>query len=725
MTEERSPGKAETNAESARSAAAPDFVLKENDCFAVFDAAGEMHGPPSASADVLGKAGLYIRDTRHLSRLVLRINDLPPVLLGSCVSADNVEFRADLTNRLSTNMEGPGLPARAVHVLRLRIVHEGLRETLSVTNHSGKPLAIDLSIEADADFRDIFEIRGARRAERGRTREPATGKADIAFGYDGLNGKAYLTTVAFSKRPAWIDGRAHFVLRLGPGETETLEITARVDEPAGVAEVVNYADARAEAVADALRRRGHLGGIVSSNAHFNAWLERSAADLALLVSDLPTGPYPYAGIPWFSVPFGRDAIVTALQTLWLEPDLALGVLRYLAERQADTVSPTRDSEPGKILHEARQGEMADLGEVPFGAYYGGVDTTPLFVVLAGEYLRRTGDVGAVQPLWPAVEAAIGWIDRYGDRDGDGFIEYLRGDAKGLRNQGWKDSPEAIFYPDGRLVDGGVALVEVQAYVVAAKRAAADIAAAVGETAKAGDLRRQSRALSRSFDETFWNDEAGTYVIGLDADKQPLAVLSSNAFHPLFAGASPRERAVSLARHAAGAELFSGWGIRTIGRGEARYSPMAYHNGAVWPHDNAIAASGLGRYGFRAEAGRIFSALFDAARGMPDYRLPELFSGFERGSEPRPAGYPGACAPQAWAAAVPYSCLAACLGLEIDAADQTVTLRNPVLPDWLEWVRVRSIRLGDRDAGLMVWRDGETVSAEMNGLPGGYRFSVEN
>lgn len=725
MTNERSPEKSETKAGTAPPAGnVPGFVLKENDSFAVFVAGGDINDPDTTADGGLGQAGVYFRDTRYLSRLVLTINGLPPVLLGSSVSADNVEFRADQTNSASSGHDGEILPAKSIHVMRRRVLRDGLREALAITNHSGRPLEVDLTIDANADFRDIFEVRGLHRAKRGKLTERVFGKTDLSFGYDGLNGRSYRTTIGFSQNPEWVDGCARFVLRIEPGETGELEFSVCFDSSSSDGAATSFVTACSAAKADAVRRRGGLGAIQSSNAHFNAWIERSAADLALLISDFPTGPYPCAGIPWFSVPFGRDAIMTALQTLWLEPGIAMGVLRYLAGRQARTASPTQDSEPGKILHEARQGEMAELGEVPFGAYYGGVDTTPLFVVLAGEYFSRTQDLNGLTTLWPAIEAAIGWIDTCGDRDGDGFIEYLRGDEKGLRNQGWKDSDTAIFYPDGRLVDGGVALVEVQAYVVAAKRAAADMAAALGKTALAGDLRRQSRALAKTFDETFWDEEAGIYVIGLDADKRPLNVASSNAFHTLFVGAAPLERAVALARRSAGRDLFSGWGVRTIGRGEARYSPMAYHNGAVWPHDTTIAASGFGRYGFKAEACRLFSALFDAASGVPEYRLPELYCGFERGSEPRPIGYPGACAPQAWAAAVPYGCLAACLGLEIDAGRKAVTLHDPAMPDWLEWVRIKALGLDGSSAGLMVWRDGDSVAAEMSGLPGGYRFSLE-
>ena len=405
--------------------------------------------------------------------------------------------------------------------------------------------------------------------------------------------------------------------------------------------------------------------IETSNVRFNETLCRSMSDLHMLMTSTPQGRYPYAGIPWYSTTFGRDGLITALQMLAFDPQVAPGVLRRLAAHQARIDDPASDAQPGKILHEMRSGEMAELGEVPFALYYGSVDATPLFVMLAGIYAERTGDDELIAELWPAIEAALGWIDGPGDPDRDGFVEYHRASGQGLVNQGWKDSHDAIFHADGRLAEGPIALAEVQGYVYGAKRLAARSAQRLGRPQLASRLRNDAERLAEQFDTSFWCPELETYALALDGNKKPCRVRSSNAGQVLFTGIARPDRAIKVARGLMGPQFFSGWGIRTIANTEVRFNPMSYHNGSIWPHDNALIALGFARFGLKSAVERVFKGLSEAATYMDMQRLPELFCGFQRRRGSGPTLYPVACAPQAWASTAPFTLLEASLGLQFD------------------------------------------------------------
>ncbi|WP_024891480.1 amylo-alpha-1,6-glucosidase [Luteimonas huabeiensis] len=695
-------------------APAARYALKDGDAFLVCDARGDL---VDGDAD-----GLYRDGTRVLSRLRLRLGEEAPSLLSAGVGADNVFLTVHLTNRPLPPLGDSASPEGVIHVERARFLWGArMYERIACRNYGTAPARFGLALEFDADFRDMFEVRGARRKERGR-RLPAELDAQAAtLAYVGLDGQQRRLCLAFSRAPRPLrEGRADFEFELAPGQAETLYLEAGAEPAAPGRERFRRAAAAARRAMRARRRTG--ARLRSGNRLFNAWLERSRADIALLTTELPTGPYPYAGIPWFSTPFGRDAVITALQTLWLDPALARGVLAYLARHQAREASSFRDAAPGKILHEARKGEMVALEELPFARYYGGVDTTPLFLLLACEYAARTADGEFIDALWPSLVAAAGWIERSCDADRDGLLAYRRGEAGGLLNQGWKDSGDAIFHDDGRIPPGPIALVEVQGYVCAGLSRLAVLAAARGEQEAAIRWRARAQAIRARIERTFWMPEQGYYAIARDGEGRPCRVRGSNAGHLLYAGAVPAERARQVAAQLASPAFDSGWGIRTLAAGQARYNPMSYHNGSVWPHDVALCAAGVARYGDRAHAARLLADLFEAATrfGM---RLPELFCGFPRTPGQPPVAYPVACLPQAWAAGSVFMLLQACLGLRIDAARHEVSVDRPRLPEGVDRLHLQRLRVGEGWLDLRFERAGDRVLVARDGGDEEVRLSV--
>ncbi len=693
-------------------------TLKHGDSFAVLGIGGDLR-PNSVD-------GLYHRDTRHLSRLDLTIGGARPILLSSTVRDDNAALICDLTNPDLAATDGQTVPADTLHIRRVQFLWQGaLHERLRVRNFGDCTVRVSLGLGFEADFRDIFEVRGNKRARRGTCSPPEIAPDRITFRYTGLDAYERVTGLVFAPAPAHLreDG-AIFDLTLPPGSTEVVFLEAVTREPDREAAGAAGFRCAMRSARRALRRSSsRAAAIETSNDIFNEAVRRSVADIYMLNTDTEHGAYPYAGVPWFSTAFGRDALITAFETLWLDPEMAQGVLRFLAATQATDIDPASDAEPGKILHETRRGEMAETGEVPFRRYYGSVDSTPLFVMLAGAYLERTGDIKTAQELWPAVEAALVWMDDYGDRDGDGFLEYGRMTDAGLVNQGWKDSHDSVFHADGRLAEGPIALCEVQGYAYAARIAAAAVAEAVGEREEAARQRHLAEKLRARFDAAFWCEKIGTYALALDGHKRPCAVRSSNAGHALWTGIALPDRAARVAETLMNRSSFSGWGVRTIPQGEARYNPISYHNGSVWPHDNALVALGLARYGYKAEAARIFEALFDASVHIDLRRLPELFCGFARTRGQGPTFYPVACIPQAWAAATPIALLAACLGLTFDPARNQVEMQTPTLPRFLDHIVLRNLRVGEASLDVEVNRTGDSIAASVLRRTGGGRLLV--
>jgi glycogen debranching enzyme len=682
-------------------------TLKHGDTFAVFDHRGDIGGEPG------NPEGLYHRDTRMLSQFQLFLEETRPLLLSSMTQDDNAVFSADLSNPDLLADGQVALRRENIHVNRIKfILSGGCYERLLIRNFHDRALQLRLTFRFAADFADLFEVRGERRAARGESSAALQSDRSVLLRYMGLDNVERLTQVSFYPAPKTLTtGRAAFELTLKPHETRRIFVRCGVLSGADGDWSGRLFYRRMRASRHALRASSErAASIDSSNSVFNEIVRRSVSDLYMLVTETAHGLYPYAGTPWFSTPFGRDGIITALMTLWLDPTIAKGVLRFLGATQATSVEAERDAEPGKILHEMRHGEMANLREVPFGRYYGSVDATPLFVLLLGEYFVRTGDLETVRSLWPNAIAALEWIDRFGDRDGDGFVEYHRQTKDGLANQGWKDSYDAIFHSDGRLAEGPIALCEVQAYVYGAKRHAALLAAALGHQNRAEALAAQAEALRQNFEAKFWCDELSVYALALDGAKQPCRVVSSNAGQALFTGIAAADRAQRVARTLLSPASFSGWGIRTVAQSEPRYNPMSYHNGSVWPHDNGLIATGFARYGQKQAAAQVFGALFDAATYMDLRRLPELFCGFVRRHRNAPTQYPVACSPQAWASAAPICLLQATLGLELLDSSGEVVFYRPLLPDFLDHVHLRNLRLSRGSVDVLLHRHGKNVAA---------------
>jgi glycogen debranching enzyme len=507
--------------------------------------------------------------------------------------------------------------------------------------------------------------------------------------------------------------RALYRLPLRPNARVELAVTvSAVVAPGAVPASIG----RGEVISRRRQRRDRttagLAQIRTDHQYANEWIARSRSDLHMLTTETPLGSIAYAGIPWYVTPFGRDSIIVALQLLPFEPELARGTLRFLAAHQGRDVDDFTDREPGKILHELRGGEMAACREIPFIPYYGSVDATPLFAILLAEYLKWTNDRSLAIELWPAVELALDWITgpgRLGDED---YLRYVCRSSRGLGNQGWKDSFDAVMHADGRLAESPIALVEVQAYQYGALVAAASVAELLDQRDRAERWHAMARRLQERFERDFWMEADGHYALALDGEGRPCQVISSNPGHCLWMGIADGARAERVGKRLVAEDLFSGWGIRTLSTRERRYNPMSYHNGSVWPHDTAIGALGLRRHGATEAFLAVCTALFEAALHCPDLRVPELFCGFSRQAGFGPTRYPVACSPQAWAAGVVFHLIQGMLGLSPDAGANRLDLVDPVLPSWLTWIELRGLRLGDSSIDLLVSRGRHGAAVEV-------------
>jgi glycogen debranching enzyme len=693
-------------------------VLKHLDVFLVSDGFGDIH------PDTRG-LGLYDGDTRILSCSVLHIGGERPVVLHSdpggswrgVVQATNPEYRKDPGDKMGGDER---ILRQTVSIGRERTLSDVYRERLEVQNHGPIPFPCDVEVQFDADFADIFEVRGYSRPARGELLPiETTDEGGLTFGYVGLDGVSVRTHIAFDPPPVLGPGdddqggsvSARWTSQLGPGERRTIAWTVHATrDPAQTTHPMDP-DALdpARAHANWLARNSV---IESDHELINQVVRRSLDDLCLLESTDPDGDrFIAAGVPWFTTLFGRDALITSMQSIAFAPRLAVQTLEILARRQATAVDAWRDAEPGKILHELRTGEMSRTGELPFAPYYGSVDSTPLWLVLLGETHDWTGDDDLVDRLWPHALAALDWIDTWGDRDGDGLVEYERRAETGLRNQGWKDSSDAIRWLDGSLAETPIALTEVQGYVFDAKLRIARLARRRGDEALADRLEREATVLQDRFAEQFRLPD-GSLSMALDATKRPVDTIGSNAGHALWSGIVKAEDAEAVAAALGTPAMVSGWGLRTFAAEQPGYNPIGYHTGTVWPHDTAIAVAGLRRYGFDDAADTLSSGMLAAAQHFPAFRLPELFCGFDRTSTGSPIAYPVACSPQAWAAGAPLMLIRTMLGLAADAPNRRLTLDRPILPAGLTKVVVRNIRVGEASCDLLLHRWRGLTSAEV-------------
>jgi len=706
-------------ATSARTEESPQ-VLKQDETFVMFDHFGDVQ--------VLapGEQGLYHEDTRYLSYQELLVDGVRPLYLGSTVKENNSLLVVELMNPDLTRGGDVRVPKGTVHIFRGKLLWQGAcHEHIRLTNHGREAVELTLAIVFDADFVDLFEVRGMQREHRGERLPSQLSAHEAELRYLGRDARLRSTRLAFSPTPtALTEQQATFDVHLDPGAEQHLYVTVScVSGGEALDTTITYEEAlrRNNAARHALRM--DCCTLETSNPLVNLWLDRSVSDLTMLTTGLSTGPYPYAGVPWYSTTFGRDGIITARECLWIDPTLARGVLQFLAATQATESDPQRDAEPGKILHEARRSEMARTGEIPFGRYYGTVDATPLFIALAGAYHRRTGDLAFIRTIWPHVLAALKWIDVHGDVDGDGFVEYARRSKEGLVQQGWKDSHDSVFHDDGRMAEPPIALCEVQAYVYEAKLMAAELAQHLEDSELSHRLREEAHELKHRFGQAFWCEDIGMYAIALDGEKRPCKVATSNAGHALWTGIATPAHARRVVQRLMSDDFFCGWGIRTVATGEPRYNPMSYHNGSVWPHDNALIAAGMARFGHTEEAMRVLSALFDASLHFDGHRLPELFCGFPRRPSEGPTLYPVACSPQAWASAAVFGMLQACLGLEFHPGGPEVSLRSPRLPEFIQWMKVNRLAVREHSVDLLLQRYRNNVGIEVTRKDGDIEVKV--
>jgi glycogen debranching enzyme len=682
-------------------------VIKHERAFFLSDRFGDVPQDNQAAL------GLYCRDTRFLSRFELTVNELRPVLLHSSTERNYWQI---VELAYPVPIEEPlGFEAQEnISVSRSRLMADSLVEQIEIVNYGSVAHPIRLKLEFEADFLDLFEVRGwvRKSAQPGQHQQPKVGRNQVEFGYRGADGVARTTTIRFSPAPDELSAEeAVFQFNLGHNQSSTIsiEITPNVENAPSSRRTLREARDHLERQYAQWRKR--CTRFRTSEPKLNAFLERAILDLRMLISDESDGRMSLdAGVPWFAALFGRDSIITAYECLGTNPEMAWGVLRGLAVLQGTKDDDWREEEPGKILHEVRLGELAGADEIPQTPYYGSIDATPLWLVLLGYAYAWTGDLEAVRALWPNALKALEWIDKYGDRDGDGYVEYLKRCPRGLDNQGWKDSWNGIVHPDGTMVDPPIALVEVQGYVYQAKVRMAKVARDLDEPDLAERLEKEAADLKERFNRDFWMESEGYFALALDKDKKQVTTITSNPGQCLWSGIVDEAKALRVVRRLLAPGLCSGFGIRTLASKQRPYDPLGYHVGTVWPHDNALIAHGMRLYGFDNEAVRLLDQLIMAGGYFPLARFPELYCGFSADDVPLPVEYPVACRPQAWASGSPLLMLRSYAGMSADAPDGKLYIVRPQLPPWLERCEIMGMRVGTSRVDVTFsMRDGVTAT----------------
>ncbi len=689
-------------------------VIKEGDLFLLTNRDGEI--------PVLNTSGfgLYFQDTRYLSAYEIFLEDVKPIVL---LSTAEMGFSAEqeLTNPLIYGSFGRPMMKQTIAIRRERVIDTSVQERTFVTNFNIFKIYLDLRINFAADFVDIFEVRGITRARRGEMLPPHVTDDSITFAYLGLDGIERQTRLTFSPKPTQISPESViYRVALRHRESTSFRVTTTVNNIRPAAPFITTFDRLTKDYREWSRS---CTQVESPNEFFQSVIRRCLADVRLLQTGGPEEPYVAAGIPWFATLFGRDFLITAVQCLPYNTSIAKQALRLLAKYQGTKIDPWRDEEPGKILHELRLGEMAHLDEVPFTPYYGSVDSTPLFLLVAGEYYAWTADLQLMREIEPNLIAALEWLQRYGDTEGTGYVSYEKHSSKGLVNQGWKDSADAIVNPDGTLAYPPIGLVEVQGYIYAAKEKLSQVFVHLGKPELARQLSREAADLKARFNIDFWLEKEKFYAVAIDGHSQPVATVTSNPGHALWSGIIDRDRAAYVVNRLLANDMFSGWGIRTLSSRAPRYNPLGYHLGTIWPHDNSLIAMGFKRYGFMDEVNEIATALYDACRSFDYYRLPELFCGVPRTRYNVPVRYPIACSPQAWAAGSMLMLLQAMIGLEPNAAAEELNIVRPRLPAWLERVSFSRMAVGNAKVDLIIHRRDSRTEVDISEISGKLKVSV--
>ena len=675
--------------------------------------------------------GLYYRDTRHLSRMELLLGGRQPVVLTSSAERGYSET-IELTNLELRAADGRVIPQAAVHVRRTRVLADKLYELVRVLNYHHHEVDLVLDLHFDADFADLFEVRGLRRRRRGRLRPPEAHAATLTFAYEGLDDVVRTTTVTFVDPPASLrGGRARYRLRLAPGESTLLrfEVTVAPDPPPALASPADAAVSLDLNHALGAVRREHerwaaeATDVYTDNEQLNQVLRRAQEDLRVLTMTAADGRVTLAGVPWFAAPFARAILLVGLETLLLDLRFAHSGVRYLARRQGRVNSAFREEQPGKIMHELRRGELANLRAIPHTPYYGAVDTTPLWLLALCELTMWSGDLEAFDLLHESVEAAVRWLAIDGDADGDGFVEYERRSRAGLLNQGWRDAGDAVVHADGSKAKGPIALAEAQGYVYYAKRRLAAIYGQLGDVERAERMAQEARDLKQRFNERFWMEDEQFFAMALDGQKRQVKTVCSTIGHCLWARIVADEHVEAVAKRLLAPDMFSGWGVRTLSKTSVAYNPMSFYNGGVWPFDTAIAANGLKKHGFAQESNRLALGVVETALAYEHSRLPELFCGFSRQSSPRPVSFPMACQPHAASSGALFLVLQSMLGIYAQADENVVYVHNPVLPKWIGELGLRNLRIGRTTMDLVFRRSGTQTGFSVRDKKGPGRIVV--